>query len=126
MIAQVFDLVFVIGLVRQKNLERQAGIAGLRVEPLRGHGAFHINEYEAFRFGFDHAGVEARVGLGKHQRIGFDVVPPPMLLDVQSEQSLGILLDVQHRGVVVAPRDVRFDVVDRVGEDFAAAQVLEP
>ncbi len=124
-IAQVLDLVFVIGFVRQKDLERQRGIAGLRVPPLRGHGAFHVDENEALRLRLDDAGVEAPIGLGEHPRIRVGLVPPTMLLDVQPKQGLGILLDIEHGGVVVGPRDVRLDVVYRVGEDFAALQIFE-
>ena len=48
-----------------------------------------------------------------------------MPLHVQAEEGLQVLLDVQHRLVVVRPGDVGFDVDDGVLEDPAARQMLE-
>ena len=105
--AEVLDLVFVIAFVGQKHVKTQGRIIGLGIAPLRGHRALHVDEDEALGLGLGDAQVEALVGLREQLFVEQRILPEPMLLDVQPEQGLGILLDIEHGGIVVGPCDDR-------------------
>ena len=119
------DLILVIALMREECRERQCRIVGVRITPLRGDGALHVDEDESVRLGLVDAGIEARIRLSEYGRVESRVLPHPVPLDVEPEQRLQVFLDIQNRLVVVGPRDVRFHIDDGVFEHPAARQMPE-
>src|SRR3984957_3840104 len=59
--AEMFHLVLVIAFVRQEGPELEHGVIGIRVSPLRGHRAFHVDEDESIGLRFGDAGIEASI-----------------------------------------------------------------
>src|SRR6202041_2579164 len=93
--AEMFDLVLMIAFVRQYGPELEHGVVSMCVPPLRGHRAFHVDEDESIGLRFGNAGIEASILLLE----GECIVPPirseHVLLDLETEQGLGVFLHVQ-------------------------------